>query len=517
MSNLDPDVAPEDAGRATPEIVVLALVALVVGLVTRFLTRSALWLDEALSVNISSLPISDIPSALRRDGHPPLYYVLLHGWTELFGTGDVAVRALSGLFGVATLVLVWFMGRRRGGTMLAWVLVAVVAVSPFAVRYSNEARMYALVMLLSVLGWFLLDDIVVRRRSGILRLGALALVAGALLWTHYWSMWLLGALVVGAVWMAWRRPADRRMWFSVVAAIAVGGLSFLPWVPTMLHQAATTGTPWAPPMRPTAAVSVTLADYAAGNYGEQALLAGLLLLAIVLGVFGVGRGVRSIELDLRTRPQVRREAVVVVLTMLIGTGIGLLSGNAYASRYSAVVLVFVMLLVAAGCTRFAARWVRLGVVAVLLAGLSIGAARNITYGRSQSEQLGRAIGDPVASGDVVVVCPDQLGPAMRRTVPAAVPIVAFPDGGDGRFVDWTDYAERNAASDPDAFARDVLADVGTDGDVWLVWSTSYETLEEKCAQLFAAFAARRPSVQVVAADGEAFFEHATLTRFTAPS
>jgi predicted membrane-bound mannosyltransferase len=84
---------------------------------------------------------------------------------DVFGSGDVAVRGLSGLFGIATLPLVWILGRRKGGTVLAWVAVAVVAVSPFAVRYSNETRMYSLVILLVVIGWLLIDDIVDRKKS----------------------------------------------------------------------------------------------------------------------------------------------------------------------------------------------------------------------------------------------------------------------------------------------------------------------------------------------------------------
>ena len=56
-----------------------------------------MWLDEALSVNIARLPLGDLHDALKHDGAPPLYYVLLHVWTGVFGTGDVAVRSLSGV------------------------------------------------------------------------------------------------------------------------------------------------------------------------------------------------------------------------------------------------------------------------------------------------------------------------------------------------------------------------------------------------------------------------------------
>ena len=124
---------------------------------TRFLTTSALWLDEALSVNIATLPLGDIGEALRHDGHPPLYYVLLHLWTELFGTGDVEVRALSGVLAVATLPVAWFVGRRAGGATLGWLTVLVLGALPFASRYGTEARMYSLIMLLVFAGWLALQ------------------------------------------------------------------------------------------------------------------------------------------------------------------------------------------------------------------------------------------------------------------------------------------------------------------------------------------------------------------------
>ena len=56
------------------------------GIVFRFATRTDLWLDEALSVNIARLPFGDIQDWLRHDGAPPLYYVILHAWTDVFGT-----------------------------------------------------------------------------------------------------------------------------------------------------------------------------------------------------------------------------------------------------------------------------------------------------------------------------------------------------------------------------------------------------------------------------------------------
>jgi mannosyltransferase len=111
---------------------VLAALAGGTGVVLRFVTTSALWLDEAQSVAIARVPLADIPGALRRDGAPPLYYVLLHGWIRLFGDGDVAVRVLSGICSVAAIVVLAVAVSRRVGRRAAVVVALVLATNPFA-------------------------------------------------------------------------------------------------------------------------------------------------------------------------------------------------------------------------------------------------------------------------------------------------------------------------------------------------------------------------------------------------
>ena len=179
-------------------------VAVVAGLVLQFWTTSHLWLDEALSVDVARLPLSDIGSALRQDGHPPLYYYLLHEWMLVFGQGDAAVRALSGVIGLATLPLGWLAGRRVGGPRTGWAFVVLLSLSPFAIRYSTETRMYSLVM---VLVWAICWC--ATRSGGQSQDGwGVALISGALLLMHYWAMWLLVAtvIVLGGAW----RPTEQR-------------------------------------------------------------------------------------------------------------------------------------------------------------------------------------------------------------------------------------------------------------------------------------------------------------------
>ena len=90
--------APAELDRRVRILTASVVVVVAVGVALRFLTSSHLWLDEALTVNIARLPLSRIPDALRHDGSPPLYYLLLHGWIAVFGVepeaGDDTRRSL---------------------------------------------------------------------------------------------------------------------------------------------------------------------------------------------------------------------------------------------------------------------------------------------------------------------------------------------------------------------------------------------------------------------------------------
>src|SRR5690349_25036220 len=74
------------------------------------------WIDEGLSVGIADRPLSQIPLALRKDGSPPLYYMLLHFWLDLAGSGEQGVRALSLLFALLAIPVAFWAGKVVWGT-----------------------------------------------------------------------------------------------------------------------------------------------------------------------------------------------------------------------------------------------------------------------------------------------------------------------------------------------------------------------------------------------------------------
>src|SRR5918997_6697573 len=77
------------------------------------------WIDEGLSVGIADRPLGDILDALRLDGSPPLYYLLLHGWMQLTGTTEEAVRSLSLLCAVVAVPVAWWAARGPFGLRAA--------------------------------------------------------------------------------------------------------------------------------------------------------------------------------------------------------------------------------------------------------------------------------------------------------------------------------------------------------------------------------------------------------------
>ncbi len=507
---------PESAGPAAPPgrnkgVLAGATALVIAGIALRCWSPSHLWLDEALSVNIARLPLADIPAALRHDGSPPLYYLLLHAWTRLFGAGDVAARSLSGVLSIAALPVMWAAGRRAGSRATAWAALILFASSPFAIRYATEARMYSLVMLLFLLGYLALGRALERPTPS--RLAAVSVLTGALLLSHYWAVYLF-VLVLGLLLYRTRRgprPAAAR---RALVAVLGGAVLFLPWLPTVLFQLAHTGTPWA--TRPAVGAIVTAIDEFGGGKGEVAPISSLSLLALAaLGVFARPVDDRRLEVDLRTRPRARALALVAVGTLAVGVLAGMISGAAFAARYAALALPPFVLLAALGTDTLADPKVRRWTLAVVsLLGLWTG-ARTSMHERTTAGEVASAIKEKAAPGDVIAYCPDQLGPGVSRLLPDRFQQVTFPRGNRPERVDWVEYGKVNRAAPARPFAEMLLQRAGPN-DIWMVWSPGYRTLGPKCEAIIGALEEQRPNASRVVRVKLRVSEHPGLVRFPAP-
>jgi len=541
----DVPIAPSTA-RSPGQIVLFTAAAavLIASVVLRFWTPSPMWLDEALAVNIARAPLHAIPALLRRDGAPPLYYVLLHYWMEVFGSSDLGARSLSGFIGLLTRPAAWLAGyrvgsrwwdgpdglegrsddgaafaeraeRERAGRLVAWTTTLLVATSPFAVYYDTEARMYALVILLSALG--ILAYTAILRRPTTWNMLALAAVTAALLYSHYWSLFLVTAAAIGTAWFA-RTDRHSRSCRIALAGMAVGMFAFLPWVPTFWFQLHHTGTPWAAPADFTALV-YTFTQFAGGNSDAGRGLALVLAFLALLGVAGTALDSRRVVLDLRTRPGVRGLALLAGGTLLIALIADKLTGSTFADRYSAVILVPCLLVVAYGVTAIADRRVRQCVVGIAVALGLAASIPNAFLTRTQAGQVASAILARVHRGDIVAYCPDQLGPAVSRLLDGRFDEIAFPRANPPEIVNWVDYDATISHASVGSFVKVVEARAGTGNSIFYIWAPGYRGFAGDCQLIANELSANRVQQPLVSEQPSdtpfEIFEGENVYRYTA--
>jgi mannosyltransferase len=285
---------------------------------------------------------------------------------------------------------------------------------------------------------------------------------------------------------------------------------FLPWMPTFLEQARTTGTPWGVPLRPAELATTSLIDFGGGPFGEARLLGALTAGLVLLALLGRPVDGRRVVLDLRTRPTVRPEVAVILLTLALASAASWLTGLATTSRYLSVVFPLHVVLAGVGVTVFAAARVRAAVLALVVALGAVGGAYNVATNRTQGAEIAAVINTQGQAGDVVAFCPDQLGPATVRHLEPGFDAVTFPDLGPPDRVDWQDYADRQRGADPGVFARTLVERSGG-RTVWLAWAGGHRSLGRKCETVAAELGGLRPSEERVTDDGE--YEHGWLFRY----
>src|SRR5262245_31056644 len=174
--------------------------------------------DEIVTVNrILPLGFGDAMQAVREsESAPPLYYALAWAWTQLTGTGEVGLRSLSALAGVATVPVAYLIGAelrdRRAGIAAA----ALVAANPMLIWYSQEGRSYALFALLCAASLlYFLRALKAGRSRDLTIWGVVSALALA---THYFAVF---PVAVEAVWLALRRGKESARGLSIVAFTAL--------------------------------------------------------------------------------------------------------------------------------------------------------------------------------------------------------------------------------------------------------------------------------------------------------
>ncbi|KPL25921.1 MAG: hypothetical protein AMJ72_12975, partial [Acidithiobacillales bacterium SM1_46] len=225
MGEAEPVGTARLAVRRVPprEVVMLvAVLALAAALRLWGLGTKSFWLDEILAVERSrSLRQAVMYCAT---GHePPLRYYLLHYLTQ-FDPPELFARLPSFLLGVATVGLLWVLARTLFGVRVAIVAAFLLAVSPWHIVHSQDARMYAVMMFFWVLSLLLLFR-ALERPAQPLWWPALAVVHAVNFYLSYLTFFVLAAEILTLVgWVAVRKWREGERF--AVKPYAVGALIF---------------------------------------------------------------------------------------------------------------------------------------------------------------------------------------------------------------------------------------------------------------------------------------------------
>lgn len=277
--------------QGRPLFVLAALVALAALLRLPTLDAQSFWFDESVTaVDVVRPGLGETLRAVpSQELAPPLHPLLGWLWAQLFGEGEAALRSLSALAGILTVPVVHSAAARLGGARAGLVAATLAAVNPLLVWYGQEARVYALLMLLAALGFLFFVRALRRTPRALAAWSAFSCLA---LLSHYFAVLVVAPQLL---WLLVRSGRPRAALAASAPPVAVG----LALVPLALHQRGTGGADWI------AAIPLTqrIADFAQKwVVGWPGAVDGLWLLpALLLAVaLAVAAG--------RARPRERRGA-----------------------------------------------------------------------------------------------------------------------------------------------------------------------------------------------------------------
>ena len=350
-----------------PTILLSAVIGLAFVLRFHGISVESFWLDELFSVTVADPngPISDMVARLNRDVHPPLFYFLLRGWTDVFGSSEFGARSLSAVIGCAGIVFAALYYRQLTDSWTHITFMALLSTSFGAVWYAQEARAYSLLLTLATVSTgatlAIIDQVQRQRRIAMRTLLLLVVSSIAAAYVHYFGMIIATACFSTIILNLWN-------WKTVLRLVALAGMVFATaaaaWV---LHHYPyiaehTGGRFWIPADFEWMLKSVLLLLFGSawGVYGISA--------ALLIYLYGWLKGVEPANFD--PRPLL----MIILLSVLIPSAISLhspiLTPRNLIIIFPATYLIVAHLLnwiaSAAGADR-GWRVIRVGTVVVLVA------------------------------------------------------------------------------------------------------------------------------------------------------
>lgn len=400
-------------------LIVLAVIFVAYTLQTTTLTLQSMWLDEVMALEFTKGNfIETVRTIIQPDENGPLYYFLLFVWRRIVGDSDFAVRFLSVACAVLTLPLLFRLARQVLTDYTAVGSVCLLTLSPFVLWFAQEAKMYALHMMLSVASSLALIEAF--RTGRWWRWPLYAFLASMVLYSHFFGAFLIAAQVLMALFLGRRR---KRRFLTYIATMLLVGLFHMPlakyaWFIIQHYQPRDIWRGFVPlDYIVRDLVSYYFYRLAASEVSWPVYLppGGLMLLGVLFLL--LRRQIEAITLLLHA-------FVPILIFYAVSFRVPV-----YAAKYLSAVLPALFILVSWGGEALLRLWRPSGIVLVLLAALMLnGSVRDLTNPAVQRSDW-RFVADYVAThesaNDVVVVSAFYASAAFERYYRGHSPVVGF--------------------------------------------------------------------------------------------
>jgi hypothetical protein len=411
--------------------ILLVLIAVSAFVRTRFI-NGQFWSDEAIAVGVASHPLGAIPGILRHEGSAPLYYLLLHVWTSVFGSGESATHALSLLLGLSTIPLGmwagWSLFGRRAGIYAA----VMFAFSSFLTEYAQEAQAWELLALIALLATASFLHAFVFRRRGYLIAFALSLTL--LMYTSFWSIFFWAGAIAALVAVYFAAEDRSGLVRDGALSFAAALILFAPWIPNLIFQIGHTTSPW------------HVGDFVGATFPSDLLgsdrVAATFAIAAAVAVLPLcARGARRTP-DARAAWALIAIPVVAVLLARVSS----LIAATWVTRYFAPLVAPLLLLAAFSCAR--AGIVGLGCVILSVAFLAHTASFTPKY-KSDMRDVAGEVAPYMRPGDLVLVGEPEQAPLAWYYLPAGLRFATtMGPVSDPSYMNWDNAYTRLANADP---------------------------------------------------------------------
>jgi uncharacterized membrane protein len=210
--------------KRTVFLILLGIIAIATIMRIYGLDRQSLWYDEVAEETAFQRQFL-IKYKTTKPYTPPLNLFFIYPMTQMFPGSDFALRIVPFIFGVISVPLFFFLGKLIFNEKVGLIAAFLLAISPFHIWYSQEARMYALQWMLAVLSLILFFQMLRQPLWGYYIAYILATTAG--LYTHQTSIFLL--LIQGLYVLILYRDQKPRV-LRLTAILGANVILYLPWI-----------------------------------------------------------------------------------------------------------------------------------------------------------------------------------------------------------------------------------------------------------------------------------------------